>query len=237
MWHNIIEREIQEKPTSFSTAFEGNILTNDIQLGLIMLVFNSAKYILIGYLHEKYGDKEYKFYKVPIKNMSDQLGAAIVNVTKIYDGLPRLALNNVTIDFRRNYITCLLGRNGAGKSTIIKLLTGETLPTCGEVYLPSNYNYITGDEAKEWVGLCPQGDVLLSNVTALEHLYLYASIKLDRHCDHGTEVRRIMSSLNLGEYAYFKSQHLSGGYRRRLNIGIAFIGNAFAFANERILIV
>lgn len=219
--------ELQQQPLSFDTALSGSFQSNDLKFGLFMIVLDTILYALAGYAFERFLDNEYKFHTVSVKDMDATVGAAMVGATKSY-GAPKPAISNVTVEFRRDFITCLLGRNGAGKSTIIKLLTGQFRATSGEVYLPQNVNPITGDEYKEKVGLCPQADVLIPNLTAVEHLQLYASIKMTS--GQAVEVERILERLDFGKYNHFRSEVLSGGFKRRLNIGIAFIGK-FLFIN------
>lgn len=213
--------ELQQIPLTFENAFDGSLYSNDLMFGIMMILVDICLYSVVGYLLERFLDNEYKFHKVAVQDMDDSIGAAFVGVTKSY-GAVRPAIGSVSVEFRRNFITCLLGRNGAGKSTIIKLLTGQIRASSGGVYLPQNVNRITGDESEEKVGLCPQSDVLIPNLTANEHLQLYASIKMKD--GRQAEVLRIMENLNFGKYANFRAENLSGGFKRRLNIGIAFIG-------------
>lgn len=188
-----------------------------------MIMVDLILYAVIGYVYERFTSDEYKFHKVPTKDMDIGIGGAIQTCTKKYDDEGHPAIDNVSIVFRRDYITCLLGRNGAGKSTVIKLLTGQIAPTSGQVYLPQNLDRISGYEFKERVGLCPQNNVLIPNLTALDHLELYASIKINEgSC--GREVDRIKKNLHFGRHLNFYSQNLSGGFKRRLNVAIAFIG-------------
>lgn len=117
-----------------------------------------------------------------------------------------------------------MGRNGAGKSTIIRLLTGQLLPNFGEIHLPLDYDLITGfKNHQEHIGLCSQSNVLIPNLTAQEHLELYARIKLRKGI--GKEIRRVMNNMKLGKYKNYKVCELSGGYKRRLCIAIAFLGS------------
>lgn len=125
---------------------------------------------------------------------------------------------------RKDEIYCMLGRNGAGKSTIIKLLTGQLAASFGDVYLPLDYDLITGfRNPQEHVGLCPQSNVLIPNLTALEHLQLYATIKMKNGVDK--EVHRVLTNMKLGKYKDYKADELSGGFKRRLCIAIAFLGS------------
>ncbi|KAJ6638175.1 Glucosylceramide transporter ABCA12 [Pseudolycoriella hygida] len=221
-WRHIMRFELRQKELSFFNAFNGPLSENDLKFGMFMLVFDTILYAIIGYLHERFTYCDFKFYNVPVKDMDSSIGAFMRNVTKTF-GESKPAVNNVSIVFRRDYVTCLLGRNGAGKSTIIKLLTGQVKKTSGEIYLPQNLDRISGNERIERVGLCPQNNVLIPNLTAREHLELYASIKI---CDrYSVGLKETMLSLDFGKHADFKCQNLSGGFKRRLNIAIAFIGS------------
>lgn len=169
---------------------------------------------------------DFKFYRVERKNLGPELGAQITKVTKIYEGCDpnKPAVDNVSMTFKKDEILCLLGRNGAGKSTIIKLLTGQLLPNFGEVHLPLDYDLITGfKNPQEQIGLCSQNNVLIPNLTAQEHLELYAQMKL--RSGHAKEIRRVMTNMKLGKYKDYKVCELSGGYKRRLCIAIAFLGS------------
>lgn len=104
------------------------------------------------------------------------------------------------------------------------MLTGQIEPSFGEIHLPLDYDLISGiQNDQEQVGLCPQSNVLIPNLTAREHLELYAQIKLRK--DHRKEIRRVLNNMKLGKYKNFKVNELSGGYKRRLCIAIAFLGS------------
>jgi simple sugar transport system ATP-binding protein len=69
----------------------------------------------------------------PVQPSSDQYALRMVNIDK-YFGLVR-ALTNINLDVGRNEIVGLIGDNGAGKSTIVKILTGVFPPTSGELHI------------------------------------------------------------------------------------------------------
>lgn len=103
------------------------------------------------------------------------------------------------------------------------MLTGQFLPSSGDIFMPQKYDLISGNNIPEQVGLCPQNNVLIPNLTAAEHLELYARIKMGR--GYKSEVSRILQILSLGKYEKYKSHELSGGFKRRLCIANAFIGS------------
>lgn len=214
--------ELQQRPLTFSNAFDGTMDTNEFKFGCMMICIDLILYAIIGYLYERFTNDEFKFHEIEKKEMDVNIGGALQNCTKKYPGSENTALDNVSIIFRRDFITCLLGRNGAGKSTIIKLLTGQIAPTSGHIYWPQNWDRITAHEYDERVGLCPQNNILIPNLTAREHLELYVKIKLNGK-NEKREVQRVMKDLQFGQHENYYSQHLSGGFKRRLNVAIAFI--------------
>lgn len=216
--------EIQRRPLSFSTAFDGTLHTNDFKLAIVMITVDIVLYAVIGYYVEQWRKNDAKCHEIEKKDMDISVGGALQNCTKNYEGSETAAIDSVSIVFRRDVVTCLLGRNGAGKSTIIKLLTGQIEPTSGKVYWPQNWDRITGNEFDERVGVCPQNNILIPNLTAREHLEMYVRIKT-KQIGGDKEVERVMSLLHFGKYENYYSQHLSGGFKRRLNVAIAFISS------------
>lgn len=214
--------ELQQTPLTFSNALDGTLESNELKFGLMMIIVDLILYTIIGYLYERFTNDESKFHEIEKKDMELSIGGALQNCSKKYEGSDSPALDNVSIIFRRDFVTCLLGRNGAGKSTIIKLLTGQIAPSSGHVYWPQNWDRITAHEFEERVGLCPQNNILIPNLTAKEHLELYVRIKMNG-TDGKREVNRVMKDLQFGQHENYYSQHLSGGFKRRLNVAIAFI--------------
>lgn len=164
--------------------------------------------------------------KIVRKKLEKTSAAVIKNVTKIYDGADtsKPYVKNVSLSFRRDEIFCILGRNGAGKSTIMKMLSGQIEPTDGDVFLPLNYDVISGiKNPNEQIGICTQNNVLIPNLTVYEHLELYANMKMSNKISK--EIRRVLQETRLDMYKNYKSSALSGGYQRRLCIAIAFLGS------------
>ena len=111
--------ELQEKPVNFDTVFDGPSSENDFTYGFVMLFVDMVLYLIIGYVYERFKNSDLNFYAVPTRDLPDpQIGASMQNVSKYYN-TDKLAVSDVTIRFRRDHITCLLGRNGAGKSTVM----------------------------------------------------------------------------------------------------------------------
>ncbi|XP_062562122.1 glucosylceramide transporter ABCA12 [Armigeres subalbatus] len=221
-WRYIMRLELQQRSADFM-ALKGSIQENDLAFGIMMMLLDAIIYYLIGFIYEKITHEDTTFYQVSRAKLDKSIGAELRNVDVIYENGKKV-LDNVSITFKRDEVTCLLGRNGAGKSTIIKLLTGQILPIVGDVNLPLDYDLISGlKNNAEKIGLCSQNDILIPNLTAKEHLQLYARIKLTKGFE--TEVQRTLDNLKMGKYKHYRASELSGGFKRRLCIAIAFLGS------------
>ena len=101
----------------------------------------------------------------------------------------KFAVENIQFEIKKGEIFALLGHNGAGKSTLISMLTGLFPPNSGDaVFLSSvpsfssstQYNLSISnhlDYIREFIGVCPQSDILFPQLTAYEHLFLFAILK------------------------------------------------------------
>lgn len=99
------------------------------------------------------------------------------------------------------------------------MLTGQVVQTTGRAILSQA---MTSSAHYDKVGVCAQDNILIPNLTAREHLELYAKIKLKRNYEE--EVNKTLKNLNFGKHENYQASELSGGYQRRLCVAIAFIG-------------
>ncbi|XP_039703060.1 ATP-binding cassette sub-family A member 13 [Pteropus medius] len=155
------------------------------------------------------------------------LGVTLVSVTKEYEPR-RAAVRDLTFTFHRDQITALLGANGAGKTTVISMLTGLCPPTSGAILIDGRDLHTDPSVARSGLGVCLQQDVLLAGLTVLEHLLLFASVKVPQWTqrDLRQQVDRTLEDVGLMLHRHTQTRALSGGLRRRLSIGIAFLGTS-----------
>lgn len=71
----------------------------------------------------------------------------------------------------------ILGHNGAGKSTLINILTGNISPSAGTAKINGADIILDPLAIEELIGLCPQHDILWEELTAKEHIELYANLR------------------------------------------------------------
>ena len=87
------------------------------------------------------------------------------------------AVAGVNLAMFEGQITCLLGHNGAGKSTTISMLTGLIPPTAGFARVMGLDLSSDMSDIRKIIGICPQHDVLWDDLTVKEHLEFFAGLK------------------------------------------------------------
>ncbi|XP_021570031.1 ATP-binding cassette sub-family A member 13-like [Carlito syrichta] len=154
-------------------------------------------------------------------------GVTMVSVTKKYEG-HKAVVQDLTLTFHRDQITALLGTNGAGKTTTISMLTGLHPPTSGTIIINGKNLQTDLARVRMELGVCLQQDVLLDNLTVREHLLLFASIKAPQWTKRKLhqQVNKTLQDVELTEHQHKQIRALSGGMKRKLSVGIAFLGTS-----------
>jgi len=119
----------------------------------------------------------------------------------------------------------LLGHNGAGKTTLINILTGVLGGFEGQITLSGYDIEENKDEVKKIVGVCPQFDILWYELTAREHLQMFAEIKGIPKNQIENEIKSGLQDVNLAKFGDVWAGTFSGGMKRRLSMAIAGIGD------------
>ena len=100
------------------------------------------------------------------------------DVTKVY-GDGKMACNKISFNLFRNEIFALLGRNGAGKTSLINVLIGMFNATSGSAIYKEN-NILEEENMVQFrnkLGICPQHDILFPKLTVREHLEMFCYFK------------------------------------------------------------
>jgi ATP-binding cassette subfamily A (ABC1) protein 1 len=138
---------------------------------------------------------------------------------------PKLAVQDLKFGIRHGECFGLLGVNGAGKSTTMKMLTADVLPTSGTAML-GGYDILKQQyEVRQLLGYCPQTNPLLPLVTVMEHLRMFGRIKGIKEADLEDVCMRRMEELSLLPFKNKRAGNLSGGNKRKLCVAIALIGD------------
>ena len=141
------------------------------------------------------------------------------NLTKQYNGVK--VVDNISIKINEGELFSLLGANGAGKTTAIKMLTGLTKPTSGEALLKGNSIIKNSYEAKNILNISPQETAIAPNLTVKENLEFMAGVY--NISNKNLKIEELIKNFKLEEVSKNKAKTLSGGWQRRLSIVMALI--------------
>ncbi len=142
-------------------------------------------------------------------------------LTKRYGN--KTAVDNISLSVPEGEMIALLGVNGAGKTTTIRMLTGLSRPTEGTAQILGHDVIKESDMVKRLVGISTQDTAVADNLTIEENLRFMAGVYLDKEHIKGS-VEKTIRIFGLEEYKDTKSKHLSGGWKRKLSIAMAIIG-------------
>lgn len=132
-------------------------------------------------------------------------------------------LEDVTFSVPKGSIYALLGSNGAGKTTIVKILSTLLKPDAGEAVI-NGFNVVSqGDKVRECISLTGQFVAVDEVLTGRENLKLIGQLKDLPDVSRKTE--EWLSLFNLMDAADQKVDTYSGGMRRRLDIAMSLLGN------------
>jgi ABC-2 type transport system ATP-binding protein len=147
-----------------------------------------------------------------------QNAVEVRELRKSYDGVE--AVRGISFEIRAGEVFGLLGPNGAGKTTTVEILEGYRRPDGGEVSVLGVDPRRAGPDWRERIGVVPQSGDLYPNLTVIEHLELFAGYYTDPR-----PPREVMTLVGLEHKAGSKFRTLSGGQKRRLDLGIALVGD------------
>uniref|UniRef100_A0A8W4FNL9 ATP binding cassette subfamily A member 8 n=1 Tax=Sus scrofa TaxID=9823 RepID=A0A8W4FNL9_PIG len=133
----------------------------------------------------------------------------------------KIAARHVSFCVRKGEVLGLLGHNGAGKSTSIKVITGDTKPTAGQVLLKGS----SGGDPLGFLGYCPQENALWPSLTVKEHLEVFAAVKGLRKADAAAAIARLVDALKLQDQLKLPTKALSEGIKRKLCFALSILGN------------
>ena len=146
----------------------------------------------------------------------------IEGLTKKYKDV--VAVDNLNLSVCKGELFSLLGVNGAGKTTTIKMLSCLTTPTCGDAFL--NGKSIVKDSAavKSIIAVSPQETAVANGLTIKENLELMCGVYGFSKEKQNQKIAELVELLSLETVVNKKTSKLSGGFKRRLSIAMALIG-------------
>ncbi len=143
------------------------------------------------------------------------------NLTKSFGSL--CAVNRLSLDVRRGEIFGLVGPDGSGKTTIMRMFAGILLPTEGEVSILGHSLAKETERIKDKIGYMAQRFALYGDLTVLENIHFYADLYDVPKKERPARVRRLLSFSNLAPFQDRLAQNLSGGMKQKLGLACALI--------------
>jgi ABC-2 type transport system ATP-binding protein len=150
--------------------------------------------------------------------VSDLNGIEATGLVKRYGD--QAALDGVDLDVPRGAVCAMLGPNGAGKTSTVEILEGYRKRTGGEVSVLGEDPAHAGSAWRDRIGIVLQSNSLDPYLTVRESLELYAG-----YFSHPRSVEEVIALVGLEEKAEERARKLSGGQQRRLDVGMALVGD------------
>ena len=136
-----------------------------------------------------------------------------------------VAVDHLNFTVEKGQILGFLGPNGAGKSTTMNMLTGYISATEGTI-LVNGYDMLEEPElAKKSIGYLPEQPPVYPDMTVVEYLQFVTELKKVPRKEREAEVDRVIGMTQLEPMRTRLIQHLSKGYRQRVGIAQALVGN------------
>lgn len=134
-----------------------------------------------------------------------------------------LAVDALDLTVEQGELFALLGVNGAGKTTAIKMLSCLTRPTGGEAWLGGKSILSQTGEVKQRIGVSPQETAVAPNLTAEENLLLMCGAHGFSKEKSRQKAAELAAQLGLAPILHRRAGKLSGGWQRRLSIAMALV--------------
>jgi len=146
-----------------------------------------------------------------------------VDLTKQFG--ERIAVDKLNLSVKQGELLALLGVNGAGKTTVIKMLAGLSRPTSGDAFLLADSVITKPLAVKSKINLSPQETAVAPNLTVKENLETIACLYGSNRKEARNKTEAMVKSFGLSEIARDRAKTLSGGWQRRLSIAMALISD------------
>ena len=142
-------------------------------------------------------------------------------ITKTFNNTT--AISKLNLNIKKGKITGLVGPDGAGKTTLIRLMTGLLDANSGEISVLGFTLPKDATEIQKRIGYMPQKFGLYEDLTVLENLTLYANLQSIPKDRQKKRINELLEFINLQEFQSFLASNLSGGMKQKLGLACALI--------------
>ncbi|MBO7274967.1 MAG: ABC transporter ATP-binding protein [Clostridia bacterium] len=134
------------------------------------------------------------------------------------------AVNGLDLEIKKGEIFALLGVNGAGKSTAVRMLSCLSAPTEGEGLVGGFSITKEPERVREIIGVSPQETAVAPNLSVRENLELICGIHGFDRAKTAAKVAELSRIFELDTVMHRRAGKLSGGWQRRVSIAMALTG-------------
>ena len=133
------------------------------------------------------------------------------------------AVDKLGLEIQQGELFSLLGVNGAGKTTVIKMLSCLTKPTDGDAIVGEYSITKESEQVKRLIGVSPQETAVAPNLSVKENLELICGVHGFSKEKTKAKIRELSEQFSLDSVLQRKAGKLSGGWQRRVSIAMALI--------------
>jgi len=133
------------------------------------------------------------------------------------------AVDDLDLDVAEGEIFGLVGPDGAGKSTVMRLLTGILEPSSGEAWVAGCHIVKDSEKLKEMIAYMPQRFGLYEDLTVMENINFYADVYMTPLSQRPARIKRLLDFTRLLPFQNRLAGNLSGGMKQKLGLACALI--------------
>lgn len=145
----------------------------------------------------------------------------IEKLFKRFENESDYALEDINAHLYEHQITGLVGPDGAGKTTLIRIMSGLLKPTQGQITL---FDQPITEDALHLIGYMPQKFGLYEDLTVMENMELYAKLNGVRRSDKQAVFKKMLDFTRLSPFTTRLAKYLSGGMKQKLGLACAMMG-------------
>jgi len=143
------------------------------------------------------------------------------NLTRAFG--PLIAVDRLNLEVRPKEIFGLVGPDGSGKTTIMRMFSGILSPTEGEASILGHSVRTEAERIKDRIGYMSQRFALYGDLTVLENIHFYADLYAVSKKERSARIPRLLSFSNLTPFQDRLAQNLSGGMKQKLGLACALV--------------
>lgn len=149
----------------------------------------------------------------------------IEDVTKRFSGSDAAALNAISASFKPGEMTGLVGPDGAGKTTLIRLIAGLMEPDQGAIHVNGFHSVDDASAIHDIIGYMPQKFGLYEDLSVIENLRFYSDLRDVTGKKRDQKFEKLLTFTDLKHFQSRLARNLSGGMKQKLGLACSLIGD------------